>query len=301
MTERNTCNLCGGTRLRPLFRINSRRFYNSANGLRDEYTIAKCADCDLVFVLEIPSAEEMSDVYSDGYYSGRDQVGYKEYRTESRFDRAMKFIGGLPPRVVRTLKNPANIIEVMTRENLRPWPYNQLDKVRKFSSAGIILDVGCATGLFLLAARSEGWTARGVEFSAWSSQQARDAGLDVYTGTLDNAVAAEKIRPESVDVITLWDTAEHLRDPMATFRSAHTALRPGGLLFVETLNIDSDRSCAEGNRWHFFRPPKHLFFYSEKTLKAYFERSGFRIVKDDDFAHDVVTLTGQKVHRETNH
>lgn len=79
-----------------------------------------------------------------------------------------------------------------------------------------------------------------------------------------------------------------------TFKDAWKVLKPGGLLFVKTLNVDSNRSATERRNWHFFRPPKHLFYYSEKTLKEYFERAGFKLIKDDNFAYDVVVVAGQK-------
>lgn len=297
--ERVVCNLCGSSNFHSLFTLDSRPFYNSNKSLRDKYTIARCGDCGLVFVKEIPSEAELKDVYGEGYYTGRDFVGYQNYGPTSSFDRVAHWVATLPSRILRLLKRPSaipgKVVDVFARPKLRPWPYDLVDLVEKYSNKGNILDVGCATGLFLLAARESGWDTRGVEFSDYSSQRARDDyKLDVVTGTLHDARRVGELKENSYDVVTLWDTAEHVQDPMAIFSDAWKILRPGGLLFVKTLNIDSDRSKAEGNDWHFFRPPKHLFYYSEKTLKAYFERAGFDLVGDDNFANDVVTVVGRK-------
>jgi 2-polyprenyl-3-methyl-5-hydroxy-6-metoxy-1,4-benzoquinol methylase len=188
----------------------------------------------------------------------------------------------------------AKAIELSARRRSRPWPHNLVDMVEEYSPVGNILDVGCATGEFLVAARKNGWEAKGVEYSVYSSGRARDAhNLEVFTGSLQDAVRSGAF-DEKYDVVTLWDTAEHLEDPMAVFKSAWVALRPGGLLFVQTLNIDGNIAAEQGIGWHFFRPPKHLFYFSEKTLKEYFARSGFRLLKDDEFWKDVVVLAGQK-------
>lgn len=158
-----------------------------------------------------------------------------------------------------------------------------------------MLDVGCAKGNFLGAARESGWQVKGVELSDYAAQRARaERGLDVFDGSLRVAIETGFVAPESFDVVTMWDTAEHLTEPLAVFRDCWSLLKPGGLLFVQTLNVDSDRAKKEGTGWHFFRPPKHLVYYGERTLKGYFERAGFRIVRNDNFAHDVVTLGGMK-------
>src|SRR5262245_44427336 len=50
---------------------------------------------------------------------------------------------------------------------------------------GALLEIGCACGFLLVAARERGFTVHGVEMSAWASAHARDAyGLDVKTGNL---------------------------------------------------------------------------------------------------------------------
>jgi len=298
-SERVVCNLCGSRNLRSWFAIESKKFYNSDKSLRDVYTIARCDDCALVFVKEIPSEAELKDVYGEGYYTGRDSVGYKNYGPASRFSSATSWLSGLLIRVVRALKSPDKIANVVTRairrRNPRPWPYNLVDMIEEYSEVGKVLDVGCATGIFLAAAQESGWKAHGIELSDYSSQRARDERrLDVFTGTLRQALRSGELVECSCDVVTLWDTAEHLEDPMTTFKDAWSVLKPGGILFVKTLNIDGDRAAAEGQNWHFFRPPKHLFYYSEKTLKAYFKRAGFTLAKDDNFANDVVTLAGRK-------
>ena len=205
--------------------------------------------------------------FTPGYYTGRDDVGYQSYRMPSRVERTVQSASGLPHRVARTLRDPSKIVRVVTRRKERPWPYSLVDIVGQYSRVGTILDVGCATGLFLAAARESGWQPQGVELSEYSSSRAREElGLDVFTGTLQRALEAGHVREGNFHVVTMWDTVEHLVDPMAAFTVARRALKPGGLLFVETLNIDGDRAIREGQGWHFFRPPKHLFYYGESTL-----------------------------------
>ena len=114
--------------------------------------------------------------------------------------------------------------------------------------------------------------------------------LNVFTGQLEEFVASGVLAPDSHDVITLWDTLEHVVDPLGLMQSVATVLKPGGFVFLTTLNMDSSRARREGKAWHFFRPPKHLHYFSEKTLKMLLEKAGFEVLLDDDFRKDVVLL-----------
>jgi 2-polyprenyl-3-methyl-5-hydroxy-6-metoxy-1,4-benzoquinol methylase len=98
---------------------------------------------------------------------------------------------------------------------------------------GSLLDVGCATGVFLDMARREGWQATGLEISSRSAQYARDHfGLEVVTGTLEE----ESWSSRSFDAITMWDVIEHMADPRTAVAQAGRLLKEGGMLVVSTPN-----------------------------------------------------------------
>lgn len=95
--------------------------------------------------------------------------------------------------MIRGLRNPRKILNsierVITGKNVRPWPDNLVDIVEEYSKVGSVLDVGCATGVLLAAARNSGWKTRGVELSDYASQTVRDQyGLEVFTETLQQAL-----------------------------------------------------------------------------------------------------------------
>ena len=57
-------------------------------------------------------------------------------------------------------------VRVVKRETFRRW----LDKIQRYVSVpGKVLDLGCATGLFLEEARGRGWDVFGIEISAYSA------------------------------------------------------------------------------------------------------------------------------------
>lgn len=138
---------------------------------------------------------------------------------------------------------------------------------------GRLLEIGCACGFLLVAARERGFTVRGIEMSAWASQYARDTyGLDVHTGTLE----AASLPAESVDVVVMADVIEHLFDPRASLREIRRILAPGGRLLLLTPDIGSLLARLAGPRWWGLLDD-HYYYFSRQTLRQLLEQEGFTV------------------------
>jgi SAM-dependent methyltransferase len=139
-----------------------------------------------------------------------------------------------------------------------------------------LLDVGCAAGFFLEAARQRGWSVEGVEVSAYASEHARrELGLEVRTGSVtDLDLGAARF-----DAVTLWDVIEHLDRPDLALRKIRSLLRPGGVLAISTGDRGSLVARATGRRWRLFADPTHLFFFDLGSLGRLLAAAGFRRVR----------------------
>jgi len=140
-------------------------------------------------------------------------------------------------------------------------------------AGGRLLEIGCACGFLLVAARERGFAAHGVEMSAWASAYARDTyGLEVKTGSLESLNAAAA----SDDVVVMADVIEHLLDPRRTIREIHRVLRPGGRLLLLTPDVGSVMARIVGRRWWGLLDD-HYFYFSRQTLRRFLESEGFAI------------------------
>jgi len=155
-----------------------------------------------------------------------------------------------------------------------PHAKRVLAELESFGGGGRLLDVGCATGDFLVTARELGWQPVGVELSGHAAAVARRPGLDVRVGTLAEANFA----PSSFDAVTMLDVIEHLSDPLAELRQVHRVLRPGGILCVETPNWDSVYRRLLGRRWAALQPRLHLLYFDRRTASEMLRRAGFEPV-----------------------
>jgi len=136
-----------------------------------------------------------------------------------------------------------------------------------------LLDLGCGTGCFLDQAQRAGWDVEGIEVSEYAASVAQRRGMDVRCQTIETAA----IETNRYDCVTLWDTLEHLRDPVGVITSAAAALRPGGVLALSTGDITSLCARLSGPRWHLFNLPEHLFFFSPESLRRILQRAGCRV------------------------
>ena len=138
-----------------------------------------------------------------------------------------------------------------------------------------VLDFGCGNGDFLLLVDQLGWDARGVDFDEKAVALARDAGLAVNVGGLD---AAD--RPEGgFDAITLGHVIEHLHDPVAFLSEALGALRPGGMVWLATPNVESLGHRTFGSAYFGLDPPRHLVLFNRGSLQDALRRAGFADVE----------------------
>ena len=142
-----------------------------------------------------------------------------------------------------------------------------------------VLDVGCAGGAFLVAAREFGFGVTGIEPARWMAAYGRENyQLDIRDGILEAGVFEEG----SFDVITLWDVIEHLPQPLETLEIVRSLLKPGGVLLVNYPDIGTLAARTLGRRWPFWLSV-HLIYYTRKTMTEQLRRVGFSTLWFESF------------------
>lgn len=200
----------------------------------------------MVFVArEVPPAV-LERLYGEGYFAGGfDDVvpGYRGYGAE----------------------------EAIMRRNFA----RRLALLERFAERGPLLDVGCALGFFVRAARERGWDARGIECSAYAAREAVARGAPVVQGDFLTA----DLPLGGFTAVSMLDMLEHVADPRAYVRRARALVRPGGLLAIETADLAAPFARLWGRRYHFFTPPNHLTYFTRATLARLLAEEGFAEVR----------------------
>lgn len=214
------------------------------HGVRNVSRLVRCVHCGLIFVNPRPPFEDLARQYEGSYFNCPEPTfgGYEDYDAD-RED------------IMRTFRGRMKLIRPLLG-----------------SATARLLDVGCATGIFLEVAREAGWRGEGLDISAYALGRAKAKGFEVHRGTLAGARLAEG----GYDVITMWDLIEHVPDPAAVLAECRRLLRPGGVVAISTPDAGSLLARLLGSRWLGFRSiDEHLYFFSRRSMGAMLEAAGF--------------------------
>lgn len=236
------CAVCGSDRHRP----DAAGYDYELGTCANLWRFVACLDCGQVRLHPRPSLAALPVIYPPTYYA------YQYERISAVARRAKQLMDSSKLRtVLRSLDRPVSSY----------------------------LDVGCGDGRYL-----EALAGRGVD-------RERLFGLE-----LDERVVAELVRrgfrawcervetcerfdPESLDLITMFHVIEHLDAPDKVIARLSTWLRPGGLLALETPNIDSlDARLFRDGRWGGFHIPRHWHLFTPETISKLLVRFGLEVV-----------------------
>ncbi|MCS7222929.1 MAG: class I SAM-dependent methyltransferase, partial [Armatimonadetes bacterium] len=142
--------------------------------------------------------------------------------------------------------------------------------------SGVILEIGCATGEFLVKLKDAGYEVFGIEISEWATQQAKSKGIEVICGAFEDVY--QFVHPESFDAILMIDVLEHTRDPIFFVSIAKTLLKPGGLIMIHTpnylgtpLRFRKEIILTEGR--------EHCFYFTPQAVKSVVKSAGLKRIQ----------------------
>ena len=205
------------------------------------FKLVECTQCHLVFLNPRPSPEEIINFYPDEDYH--------------------------PFKALRGAQLPEPAEQQQRRAS----------ELTSLMGSGRVLDVGCSTGLFLLAMQRNGWQVSGVEPSLAAAAFARSKlQLDVMTGFIQDIDQLA-----TFDLITFWEVLEHTHSPQTVLTHASQLLSPGGYLAASVPNWASWERRLFRQRWIELDTPRHLFHFTPQTLSNYLDRCGFQVVRLD--------------------
>ncbi|GAB4501657.1 MAG: hypothetical protein Fur0035_12000 [Anaerolineales bacterium] len=193
-----------------------------------EFEIWRCHACGSLFVHNVPEAEALNAIYASATY----------------------------------YELPAESVERIQQENQR-----RLQRLVRLGARGRLLDVGCARGAFLDAARRENFETFGTELSPENAALCQRNQHRVILGSAADA-AQFQIK---FDVISCLDVIEHVPQPREFFSQLVNLLAPGGWLVISTPNYSGLIARILQQRDPFMIPPEHLNFFTAAGMRALFE------------------------------
>ncbi|MDT8287627.1 MAG: class I SAM-dependent methyltransferase [Elusimicrobiales bacterium] len=150
-------------------------------------------------------------------------------------------------------------------------------ELRRFiPSGGRLLDIGCASGELMKAARAAGWDCYGVEISGALAERSRAAGFTVYNGAIEDYSGRTE-----VDAVVFYEVLSQMNDPRGALDRAFSLLRKGGMVFIREFNASFHLRALSLSgslplRLLGLRPGVvHNWNFTPAAMHALLERSGF--------------------------
>ena len=156
-------------------------------------------------------------------------------------------------------------------DELLPMIPNALGQPLKY------LDAGCGVGHSLRAGRERGLVVQGVEVDDAAVALARKAGLPVATPP-----EVEKMPRGPYQLLTFWETLEHIAEPLQTLQRFLPFLAEDGLvaISVPNLNAAETRTLREACVWVHggYNTPGHVNLFHVPALERLLARVGLTLI-----------------------
>jgi len=168
----------------------------------------------------------------------------------------------------------------------------QIIKIYSQGEAAALLDIGCAYGPFLAAAKEEGFSPLGIDPAEDAVRYVQEKlNIPAIQGFFPIAEGSFS-NSQFFDVITLWFVIEHFRDCATVLAEIKRVLKPGGILAFSTPSFSgiSARGMDCGgrkslNNFLSASPADHYTVWSPKMCKKALSLAGFKVKKTVSTGH----------------
>lgn len=210
----------------------------------EEFKLVKCPGCGFIFVNPRPDFAAIGN-----YYKSEEYISHDASKTD------------LISRIYKVARN----YSIRGKYNL----------VKTYAKSGSILDYGCGTGEFLAYCRLNGFHTTGVE----PNQKARTFAIEkngiIVSEKLDDLISENK----TFKIITLWHVLEHVHELNETIENLIKLLGPAGTLVIAVPNCTSQDAAHYGSFWAAYDVPRHIYHFTESTIRELFKKHRFSINK----------------------
>lgn len=146
----------------------------------------------------------------------------------------------LKPKVeLRLIEKIDTVTQILIENRTNEYQYElrtrfnrYLKDIHKYKKSGRLLDVGTLTGNFLLAAQSFGYDCYGIEKFSRRVEIAKNRGLNVQLANIEEIQFYNKF-----DIITCWETLEHINSPKKALINIRNCLTPNGIFSLSVPNF----------------------------------------------------------------
>jgi spore coat polysaccharide biosynthesis protein SpsF (cytidylyltransferase family)/2-polyprenyl-3-methyl-5-hydroxy-6-metoxy-1,4-benzoquinol methylase len=216
-------------------------------------TVSRCLDCgmDYLSFLVVPQK-----VYAKSYF-------FEEYRAQygKTYLEDFESIKAQGSRRLSIMKR------ILSRHRSRR------------ESPGL-LDIGCAYGPFLSAAKDDGWKPEGTDICEEAVVHVRDTlGIPAVVSAFPAPDAENTLQDRTFDAVTLWYVIEHFDDLLPVFDTIRRLLPSGGILAFSTPSSKGITGRTKPADFYRNSPRDHYSIWNPFRVRRQLLKHGFTVVR----------------------
>lgn len=227
------CTLCGSDDYKPVY---VRSLQSNLNTGQIKIRNVMCKKCGLMYMNPRPTPESIAHYYLDETLASGST--YHSIEVDSKHDLLNK--------------KRADFV----KKNL------------KGKKTGLLLDVGCSTGDFLMNLKLPEWQLFGLEASPYAVKIARSRKINILFENIDTT----NLEANKFDVICSISSLEHFFDPALTLSKMVNGLKKNGHIMIEV--PDSRKPVAQIAE---FYGNEHLTHFTPATLTKLLANYGVKV------------------------
>jgi len=211
-----------------------------------------------------------------------------EYEREYFFEAYKKqygktYLEDFPNLVAMAKRRLKHISQILHTKNTKG---QRSQREEKSGDSSLFLDIGCAYGPFLVAAKEEGFSPIGIDPAQDAVRYVQETlGIPAIQGFFPNCQLPTINYPLSTtnyplyDVITLWYVIEHFTDCLSVLTEIKKLLKPGGILAFSTPSFSGISGRKSLRKFLENSPADHFTIWSPKMCKKALALAGFNVEK----------------------
>jgi SAM-dependent methyltransferase len=252
-----------------------------------EFYLRKCCDCGLIY-LDRGQNEDLKCFYPKDY---------EFYSDHSFYLYKLRYI------ISQVVSTPyLNLLFALLpfsgqvfHKLLQPKKKDYVKMIKP----GRFLDIGCGSGInthffgygsSIYSLKKRGFEVIGVEPSPEAAKVTRKYGLKVVPSIFE-------VQEQDFDCIRMNWSLEHVASPAEYFKTFKKLLKKGGKLIIAVPNYDGILyrlfpDCVE--------VPVHTYYFTPKTLEAYFKKYDFKIIDRYSFSYPGMFILASNALKQGN-
>ena len=122
--------------------------------------------------------------------------------------------------------------------DINPLRVGFIDRIAHLAEKKVV-DIGCGGGILSESMAIRGAQVTGIDMGEAPLKVAKLHGLESGVKVNYQRITAEELaelHPESFDIVTCMEMIEHVPDPSSVIRACAALVKPGGYVFLSTLN-----------------------------------------------------------------